>query len=125
MQGAAPGFRVWSGNDSDSFPLLAMGGYGVVSVVAHLTGRQVKAMFEKFLAGDVTGAAAIHHELLPLVNALFITTSPIPVKYMLNQVGFNVGGLRLPLVDPDEKTAASIRETLARYNVDLPVAMPA
>lgn len=121
MQGASRGFRVWSGNDSDTFPLLAMGGYGVISVVAHLTGRQVKRMFEKFLAGDIAGAAAIHHHLLPLVNALFITTSPIPVKYMLNQVGFNVGGMRLPLIEPDEKTASAIRETLGQYKIDLPI----
>jgi 4-hydroxy-tetrahydrodipicolinate synthase len=78
-------------------------------------------MFEKFLAGDVAGAAAIHRQLLPLVNALFITTSPIPVKYMLNQAGFNVGSMRLPLVEPDEKTAAQLREVLAGHKIDLPV----
>lgn len=124
IQGARLGFRVWSGNDSDTFPILALGGYGIISVVAHLTGRQVKTMVEKFLAGDVAGAAALHHQLLPLVNALFVVANPIPVKYMLNQAGFNVGSVRLPLVEPDEKTAASIRETLSRYKIDLPVATP-
>jgi len=125
IEGARPGFRVWSGNDSDTFPILALGGYGIVSVVAHLTGRHVKTMVEKFLAGDVTGAAALHHLLLPLVNALFVVANPIPVKYMLNQVGFNVGGVRLPLVEPDEKTAATLRETLSKYKVDLPIPAPA
>ena len=122
IQGAAPGFRVWSGNDNDTYPILALGGYGVVSVVAHLAGLQVRAMVDKFFAGDVAGAASLHPHLMPLVNALFMTTSPIPLKYMLNQAGFNVGGVRLPLVEPDEKTAAQLRETLSRYKVDLPVA---
>ena len=123
IEGARPGFRVWSGNDSDTLPLLAMGGYGIVSVVAHLTGLQVKAMIEKFLAGNVEGAAQIHRHLLPLVNALFVVANPIPVKYMLNTLGFNVGKPRLPLVEPDEKTAAQIKETLAKYHIDLPVAV--
>ena len=123
IEGARPGFRVWSGNDSDTLPLLAMGGYGIVSVVAHLTGLQVKAMIEKFLAGNVEGAAQIHRHLLPLVNALFVVANPIPVKYMLNTIGFNVGKPRLPLVEPDEKTAAQIKETLAKYHIDLPVAV--
>ncbi|MBI2888118.1 MAG: 4-hydroxy-tetrahydrodipicolinate synthase [Chloroflexi bacterium] len=121
IQGARPGFRVWSGNDSDTLPILAMGGYGIVSVVAHLTGLQVRSMIDKFLAGDNAGAAAIHRHLLPLVNALFLVANPIPVKFMLNQIGFNVGQPRLPLVAPDDKTAAQIKETLAGYKIDLPV----
>lgn len=125
IEGARPGFRVWSGNDSDTLPLLAMGGYGIVSVVAHLTGLQVRAMIEKFLAGDTQGAAQLHRHLLPLVNALFVVANPIPVKFMLNQVGFNVGKPRLPLVEPDEKSAAQIKETLAKYHIDLPVAVGA
>lgn len=119
IEGARPGFRVWSGNDSDTLPILAMGGYGIVSVVAHLTGLQVKAMIDKFLAGDYAGAATLHRHLLPLVNALFVVANPIPVKFMLNQVGFNVGATRLPLVDPDEKTAAQIKETLSKYHIDI------
>lgn len=125
IEGARPGFRVWSGNDSDTLPILAMGGYGIVSVVAHLTGLQVKAMIDKFLGGDTAGAAALHRHLLPLVNALFVVANPIPVKFMLNQIGFNVGVPRLPLVEPDEKTAAQIQETLAKYQIDLPLAVGA
>lgn len=125
IEGARPGFRVWSGNDSDTLPLLAMGGYGIVSVVTHITGLQVKDMIEKFLAGDVQGAAQLHRHLLPLVNALFLVANPIPVKFMLNTIGFNVGKPRLPLVEPDEKTAAQIKETMAKYHIDLPVAVGA
>ncbi len=125
ISGARSGFRVWSGNDSDTFPILALGGYGIVSVASHLTGLQVRSMVDKFLAGDIAGAAAIHHHLLPLVNALFVVANPIPVKYLLNQAGFNVGPCRLPLVEPDEKTAAHLREVLAGYKLDLPIAAPA
>lgn len=122
IHGARPGFRVWSGNDADTLALLALGAYGVVSVASHLTGRQVRAMIDAFVGGDTAGAAALHHKLLPLVNALFLTTSPIPVKFMLNEVGFSVGKTRLPLVDPDEKTAAQLRTVLAQATIDLPVA---
>jgi len=66
-------------------------------------------------------AAAIHRHLLPLVNALFVVSNPSPVKYALNHIGFRVGKPRLPLVEPDEKSAAVIRETLKNYKVDLPV----
>jgi 4-hydroxy-tetrahydrodipicolinate synthase len=119
---ARPGFRVWSGNDNDTLPLLSVGGYGVIAVVSHLTGLQVRDMIQSYLAGDVTGAATIHRRLLPLVNALFLMPNPIPVKYMLNHIGFNVGRPRLPLVEPDEQAAAQIRAVLARYAIDLPVA---
>ena len=121
IQGVGPDFRVWSGNDSDTLPILALGGYGVVSVASHLCGLQVKSMIDLFLSGETAHAAAIHARLLPLVNALFIMANPIPVKYLLNQVGFSVGAPRLPLVEPDEKTAAQLREAVAGHRIDLPV----
>lgn len=114
-------FLVWSGNDSDTFPIMALGGYGIISVASHLVGKQIKKMIDLFLSGKTQEAAAIHHHLLPLVNALFIVSNPIPVKYAVNQVGFRVGKPRLPLTEPDEKTAAIIRETLKNYTIDLPV----
>ena len=114
-------FLVWSGNDSDTFHILAVGGYGVISVASHLVGRQIKEMMDNFLAGKTADAASIHNRLLPLIDALFIVSNPIPLKYALNQIGFNVGKPRLPLVEPDEKTAAQIRETLKKYKIDLKV----
>lgn len=114
-------FLVWSGNDSDTFPIMALGGYGIISVASHLVGSQIKQMIDSFLSGRIDEAAAIHHRLLPLVNALFIISSPIPVKYAVNQVGFRVGKTRLPLCGPDEKTAAIIRDTLKNHKIDLPV----
>jgi len=114
-------FRVWSGNDSDTFPLMAVGGYGVVGVVTHLVGRQVKAMMDLLAAGRVAEAATIHRHLLPLVKAMFLVSNPSPVKYALNKIGFRVGKPRLPLVEPDDKTKAVIDETLKKYRIDLPV----
>jgi len=114
-------FLVWSGNDSDTLPILTLGGYGVVSVASHLVGNQIKEMIDTFINGKTDKAASIHRHLMPLVNALFIVSNPIPVKYALNYIGFNVGKPRLPLTEPDEKSAAVIRDTLKNYKIDLPV----
>jgi 4-hydroxy-tetrahydrodipicolinate synthase len=121
ISGAKDGFRVWSGNDGDILPLLAIGGYGVVSVVSHLVGKQIKEMMESYLGGNTEAAARIHRHLIPLINAMFIVANPIPLKYALNHVGFRVGSPRLPLTEPDEKAAAAIRETLKGYTIDLPL----
>ena len=118
---AKDGFLVWSGNDNDILPLLSLGAYGVISVASHLVGNQIKKMIDSFVSGRVDDAAAMYRHLLPLVNALFVVTNPIPVKYALNHIGFNVGKPRLPLTEPDEKSAAIIRDTLKNYKIDLPV----
>ncbi len=119
ISSARKDFLIWSGNDSDTLFILFSGGYGVISVVSHLVGKQIKEMIEKAINGKVEEAASIHHNLLPLVNAMFVVSNPIPVKYALNQVGFNVGKPRLPLTEPDEKSAAVIKDTLKRYKIDL------
>jgi 4-hydroxy-tetrahydrodipicolinate synthase len=121
IQGTRDDFLVYSGNDSDTFPILALGGYGVISVASHLVGIQIKDMIERSLDGKTEEAAEIHRRLLPLVNALFIVSNPMPVKWALNYVGFPVGKLRLPLTELDEKSAALIQATLKNYKIDLPV----
>jgi 4-hydroxy-tetrahydrodipicolinate synthase len=114
-------FLIWSGNDSDTLPILALGGYGVISVASHLVGSQIKEMIDAFLKGRTGEAASIHRHLLPLVEAIFIVSNPVPIKYALNHIGFNVGKPRLPLVEPDEKSAAFIKDTLKNYKIDLPL----
>ena len=114
-------FTVWSGNDSDTLPIMALGGYGVISVASHLVGRQIREMLNCFSSGQTDKAAAIHRHLLPLVNTLFVISNPVPLKYALNHIGFRVGKPRLPLIESDEKTAALIREALKNYQIDLPV----
>lgn len=121
IDGAPDGFRVWSGNDNETFYIMAAGGYGVVSVAAHLVGRQIKQMMGLLLEGEVERAAAEHRRLLELFKVLFIVSNPIPVKHALNHIGFGMGQPRLPLIPADAKAAAQIEETLARYEMDLPV----
>jgi len=122
IDGTGKGFLVYSGNDSDTLPILALGGYGVISVASHIVGAQIKEMINNFGAGRIDEAATIHRRLLPLVNALFIVSNPIPIKYALNYLGFAVGKPRLPLTEPDEKSAALIEATLNKYKIDLPLA---
>ena len=121
ISGTEDDFLVWSGNDNDTFPLLALDSYGVISVASHLVGNQIKEMIDSFANGKINEAASIHRHLLPLVDALFVVSNPIPLKYALNHIGFKVGKPRLPLTEPDEKTAALIRDTLRNYKIDLPV----
>ena len=121
INNTASDFIVWSGNDGDTLPILALGGYGVVSVASQLVGKQIKEMIDSFISGKTDQAASIHRHLLPLIKALFIVSNPIPIKYALNYVGFNVGKPRLPLTEPDEKSAAFIRDTLKDYQIDLPI----
>jgi 4-hydroxy-tetrahydrodipicolinate synthase len=125
IRDAPAGFRVWSGNDADILTILALGGYGVVSVASHLVGRQIASLMSTFLAGDTTRAAQIHHSLMPLVDALFVTSSPIPLKYALNKIGMRVGSTRLPLVPIDPKSQAVMDAALASTRIDLPVAVAA
>jgi 4-hydroxy-tetrahydrodipicolinate synthase len=119
---AREGFRVWSGDDSMTLPILAVGGYGVIAVVAHLAGVQMHQMIDDHLAGRTAEAARIHRRLLPLMQTLMTTASnPSPVKYALNQIGFQVGTPRLPLVEPDAAAAERIVAEVRRHQIDLAV----
>jgi 4-hydroxy-tetrahydrodipicolinate synthase len=96
--GAPDGFRVWSGDDSFTLPLLAVGGYGVIAVTAHLASRAMSRMIDAYLAGDTRTATSIHQRLLPVTKVLMTTASnPIPVKQVLGRLGFPTGPFRLPL----------------------------
>lgn len=110
-------FLIYSGDDSLTLPILAVGGCGVVSVAAHLVGRRIKAMVEAFLAGRVQEATSIHLELLPIFKTLFITTNPVPVKRSLEYLGIDTGPVRLPLVDLTEEEAEKIKATLKRFGL--------
>lgn len=119
IDGAPDGFVVYSGNDGDTFHILALGGYGVISVASNLVGAQLAQMIEKCVEGDTREAARLHHHLMPLFRSLFVVANPMPVKYAVNQAGFRVGKPRLPLVEPDDRSAQLIRDTLARYPIDV------
>jgi 4-hydroxy-tetrahydrodipicolinate synthase len=119
ISNAKEGFYVWSGNDNDTFPIMALGGYGVIGVTTHLTGKQYKKMIDLILSDRIKEAAEIHRKLVPLVNAMFSIPSPAPIKYALNYLGFKVGKPRLPLVPPTEKEAEKIIAELKKQTIDL------
>ena len=121
ISNAPEGFKVWSGNDNETFLIMMLGGYGVVSVASNIIGDQVKSMMGLILEGEIEKASSLHKRLLPLFKALFWVTNPIPVKYALNKKGFPVGGLRLPMVIPDNLTnsGVSFDDILDDYDIDI------
>ena len=110
-------FLIYSGDDSLTLPILAVGGAGVVSVVSHLVGREIKAMISAFCAGKTGEALEVHLQLMPLFKAMFLTTNPVPVKRALEFVGFETGPLRLPLVDLNEEETATIKGVLSKMGL--------
>jgi len=121
IDGAPDGFRVWSGNDDETFSIMCTGGYGVVSVAAHIIGNQIQAMMGKILEGDVESAAAEHRRLLPFFKAIFWVTNPVPIKYAVNRAGLDIGETRLPLWGPDEAFKAQFDPLMDDFHVDLPI----
>jgi 4-hydroxy-tetrahydrodipicolinate synthase len=122
IEEAPPGFHVWSGDDQMVLPIMALGGYGGICVVSHLVGGQLREMMEDVLADRPESAARIHRRLLPLMNVLMTAAAnPIPLKYALNGIGFRVGGVRLPLVEPDQPTGERIMAEVRRHRIDLAV----
>ncbi len=109
------GFAFWVGDDYLLLPSLALGGDGLISVAAHLCAREYREMHAAFIAGDVALAASIHLALSPLVAALFETTSPIPVKWAMRELGFATGPCRSPLGAMPEDLAARMRPMLDAY----------
>jgi len=106
-------FAVYSGDDSFTLPMLALGAKGVVSVASHLVGPRMQQMINAFTTGNTTLAAQIHLELLPLFKGLFITTNPVPVKAAMNLLGWQAGIPRLPLVEATAGEKETIKEILA------------
>jgi len=121
IDGSPDGFRVWSGNDDETFSIMCTGGYGIVSVAAHIIGKQIQSMMGKILEGDVESAAAEHRRMLPIFKAIFWVTNPVPIKYAVNRAGMDIGGTRLPLWGPDEAFKAKFNPVMDDYDVDLPV----
>ena len=114
-------FRVWSGNDADTFHVLCLGGYGVISVASHLVGMQIKTMIKMLVDGSIDGAAKEHIRLLPIFNGIFVVANPIPIKYGVNRAGFQVGHPRLPLTKPDGPTSSFLDNLFDQYHIDLSV----
>ncbi|MBC1741998.1 4-hydroxy-tetrahydrodipicolinate synthase [Listeria welshimeri] len=105
-------FLVYSGDDSLTLPILAVGGDGVISVASHVVGKEMQEMIQTFARGEVQKAASIHRSLLPIMNGLFAVPNPAPTKYLLNQQGISVGPVRLPLVDLNAEQGTKLQAIL-------------
>ncbi|MEG3954734.1 4-hydroxy-tetrahydrodipicolinate synthase [Microcoleus sp. herbarium2] len=110
----SPEFAIYSGDDSLTLPMLAVGGSGVVSVASHLVGEQLQQMIEAFEAGQVQVATQIHLQLFDLFKALFLTTNPILVKTALKLQGWDVGSTRPPLCDPPVEVIQKLKDVLSQ-----------
>ena len=106
------GFTILSGDDGLTFPLLAAGADGVISVVANVAPALMSQMVERALSGDYEEARKLHYRLLPLMRALFVETNPIPVKAALEIMGHAQAHYRLPLVRPTSEVEAFLRRAL-------------
>ena len=104
--------NIYSGNDDQIVPLLALGGKGVISVVSNVAPELVHNCCQAFFDRDTAKACALQLEMLPLEEALFCEVNPIPVKYAMNVLGWNAGECRLPLVEPSDAHKAKIDQAL-------------
>lgn len=107
-------FQLYSGNDADTLPMLTLGARGVVSVISHLAGNEMRQMMDAFWNGDTQTARDLHLRLLPVCDALFpaSTSNPAPLKTALQMQGFDCGGLRLPLVEITDSERATLRSAM-------------
>ena len=112
-----PDFELYSGDDWATFPLVALGAKGVISVASHLAGERMRDMVELTTAGDASAARKIHDELMPLYRGLFIVSNPIPLKAALEMAGRPVGPPRLPLVPATDDERARIRQAMVDSGV--------
>ncbi len=110
-------FRLYSGDDAMTYPILTLGGDGVISVVSHIAGRRMKNMVASYKSGDHDGARREHLDLLPLFETVFMTTNPIMVKAALRFIGIETGGLRPPLIDSTKEQDAVLEEKMRSLNL--------
>lgn len=108
---------IWSGNDDQVVPLLALGGRGVISVLANVAPAQTQRLVELFLAGDVAASRDLQLRLLPLIAALFAEPNPMPVKAAVRWLGFDVGPLRAPLLEPEDTVLAAVTAALGEFGI--------
>jgi 4-hydroxy-tetrahydrodipicolinate synthase len=113
---------LYAGDDNLIYSFLELGGVGGVCVHTHVVGPQVKEMIRRFRAGDEAGAREIEEELAPAYELLKVQTNPIAIKAALNLLGHEVGGLRLPLLEADERERERVRDCLERLGVLTPTA---
>ncbi|MCX9010091.1 MAG: 4-hydroxy-tetrahydrodipicolinate synthase [Candidatus Methanoperedens sp.] len=110
-------FVVLSGDDGLTLPIMALGGTGVISVVANVAPKLMVSMVEAFKRGDIEEARELHLSLAPLIRAVFLETNPIPVKKAVELIGLAAGDLRLPLASMSEENEKKLRSALLALNL--------
>jgi 4-hydroxy-tetrahydrodipicolinate synthase len=111
------GLDLYAGDDNLIFPFLALGSIGGICVHTHVWGSQTKEMIGRWRAGDVEGAKSLNEAMGPAFDLLKITTNPIPIKAAMNLLGHDLGGYRLPMVEPTEQELDAVRSCLERAGV--------
>ncbi len=112
-----PELYIYSGNDDMIVPVMSAGGKGVISVVANILPEETHNICECYLEGKVEKALELQLEMLELINNLFIEVNPIPVKTAMNILGYEVGPLKLPLCEMEEKNLEALKKSLKEYGV--------
>lgn len=110
-------FVLLSGDDSMTLPMMALGGVGVISVIANIAPKETAELVRFCEEGNFVGARKLHYKLLPLIGAMFIETNPAPVKFAMNEIGMPAGELRLPLVFPREENKEKIRQVMEGFGL--------
>src|SRR5260221_520792 len=108
------GLDLYAGDDNLIFPFLGLGAVGGICVHTHVWGRQTKDMVRLYRSGDVEGARALNEAIAPAFDLLKIATNPIPIKAAMNLLGHELGGYRLPMVDPTDDELDQVRACLER-----------
>ncbi len=109
--------ELYSGNDDQVVPLLALGGIGVISVLANVAPKETHDMCQKFFDGDIKGSAALQFAALPLIEQLFCEVNPIPVKKAMSLMGMDCGPLRLPLTELTKEHTESLRKAMEEFGI--------
>ena len=109
--------NIYSGNDDQITPILAIGGIGVISVLSNIAPKYTHDLIENFQNGNVSEAATMQLKALPLVNALFCEVNPIPAKAALNMIGYNMGTPRLPLIEMSDSGKDTLRNALIDFGL--------
>ena len=110
-------FYIWSGNDDQVVPMMALGAKGVISVASNLIPEVMVKMTKLCLDNDFEAASKLQIKYMDLIDALFLEVNPIPIKAALNLVGMEMGGLRLPLCEMSEKNLETLRSSMARMGL--------
>ena len=108
---------LYSGNDDQIVPVMSLGGIGVISVLSNVAPQQTHDICAKYLAGDVKGSMELQLKAIPLVDQLFCEVNPIPVKKAMNLLGFEVGGLRMPLTELTEANTEKLAKAMRDFGI--------